>query len=284
MELSSRSLKFLAAFVVMAAWGCVPEPLPVDELPKLEQKIVVASQIIPGQGLVVFLTRSLGALDAGDGTDAQALLNQIVINDALVTLQYTGGLDTLASLGNGLYGGLTINWQSSEVYELRVNSPEFGRVNAFARPLARVPFQTAEARLFVTEFDSLAEVSYSLQDPPGANYYAVAFQEFSANQQLGSLLNPDVFLHLNDDRAFDGQRFDDQFRVFFRDFSAGDSVAVFLTNVQKEYYDYLKLRKDNRYTFAELASEPLNYPTNVNGGLGFFNLHLPDVRIFVLDE
>lgn len=284
MHMITRVSTFFAAGVALIFWGCLPDPLAVDDLPKLDQKIVVSSQIIPGQGLVVFLTRSLGALDAGEGTDAQVLLNQIVINDALVTLHHTGGPDTLALLGSGLYGGLDINWQSSEVYELRVNSPEFGYVHSFARPLARVPFQTADARLFITEFDSLAEVSYSLLDPPGANYYVVAFQEFSANQQLGSLLNPDIFLHLNDDRAFDGQRFDDQFRVFFRDFSAGDSVAVFLTNVEKNYYDYLKLRKDNRYAFAELASEPLNYPTNVIGGLGFFNLHLPDVRIFVLEE
>ncbi len=269
----------------LVAAGCLPDPLPVDELPMLQPKITVASQIVPEEGLIVFLTRSVGALDASEDTDPQTLLNQIVINDALVTLHYAGQTDTLLAQGSGLYGTLTdIAWQAGTVYELRVTSPAWGEVNAFANVQPQVPFQSVQARLFVTEFDSLAEVSYSLQDPQGANYYMINVQKVTSDQGLNSLLNPDVFTYLITDRDFEGRLFQDQFRVFFRDFSPGDTVSVFLANIQKEYYDFLKLRNDNQYNFAEFASEPINYPTNVNGGLGFFNLHVPDVRIFALEQ
>jgi hypothetical protein len=265
--------------------SCLPDPLPVENIPSLEPKITVASQIIPNQGLVVFLTKSIGALDAGDTSDPEDLLEQIVINDAVVTLQYNNETDTLAFLGSGLYGGVTIReWQERITYELKVKSAELGEVNAFAQVQDPVPFQTAEAKLYITQFDSLAEINYSLNDPPGRNFYMVNVQKFSATQGLASLLNPDVFTHLVEDTDFDGELFQDQFRVFFRDFSEGDTVSVFLSNIQKEYYEFLTLRNDNRYNFADFASEPVNYPSNVNGGLGFFQLYVPDVRLFILEE
>ena len=30
-------------------------------------------------------------------------------------------------------------------------------------------------------------------------------------------------------------------------------------------------------------SETVNYPSNVKGGKGFFNLYMPDVKLFVLE-
>ncbi len=272
----------MACFGLMMS-SCLPDPLPVNNLPKLEPKIVISSQIIPDQGLVVLLTRSIGALDAGDDSDPEELLQQIMINDALVTLHYQNNIDTLSSLGNGLYGGLTNEWTEGITYELRAQAEGLQNVNAFAQLKASVPFETVNARLFVNEYDSLAEVDYSLQDPEGENFYMVNVQQFSSTQELTSLLNPNVFTYLKDDHDFDGQLFQDQFRVFFREFSQGDTVAVFLSNVEKEYYQFWDLRNENRYGFSELASEPLNYPTNVNGGLGFFTLQVSDVRVFVLE-
>jgi hypothetical protein len=277
----SRSA-FSLVSIALLFFSCVPDPLPVDNLPQLKPKIVIASQIIPDQGLVVLLTRSIGALDAGDQSNPQNLLEQILINDALITLHYADKIDTLTQLSNGLYGGITIQWLSGIIYELRVKSAELGEVSAMTKVPEPVPFKTAAARLYITEFDSLAEVSYSLQDPEGENFYMVNVQKFSTTQLLGSLLNPDVFTHLKDDASFDGQLYHEQFRVFFRDFSKDDTVSVFLSNVQKDYYQFLKLRNDNRYGFADFASEPLNYSSNVKGGLGYFNLHVPDVRLFVM--
>jgi len=264
--------------------SCLPDPLPVDGLPTLESKIVVSSQIIPDRGLVVLLTRSIGALDAGDDSDPEELLQQIMINDALVTLHYQNNIDTLTSLGNGLYGGVTIEWTAGITYELRAEAEGLQNISAFAQLKESVPFENVNARLFINEYDSLAEVNYSLRDPEGENFYMVNVQQFSSTQELTSLLNPNVFTYLKDDRDFEGQLFQDEFRVFFRDFMEGDTVAVFLSNVQKEYYEFWELRNENRYGFSELASEPLNYPTNVKGGLGFFTLQISDVRVFVLEE
>lgn len=274
-----------ASFLILlfaTLFSCLPDPLEIENLPKLTPKIVVSTQIVPGQGLVVFLTKSIGALDAGRGSNASELLSQIAIEDATVILTSTASQDTLANLGDGFYGGITSTWQTGVEYTLNVNSVSMGRVQATTKVQQPVRFDAVSARIFATAFDSLAQIKYGLTDPKGKNYYMINVQRFSARQQITSLLNPRIFTRLVDDQPFEGRAFQEQFNVLFTEFSQGDSVAVSMANINQDYFQYLKLRNDSRFGFAEFASEPINYPTNVQGGYGFFNLHTPDIRVFVL--
>jgi hypothetical protein len=94
---------------------------------------------------------------------------------------------------------------------------------------------------------------------------------------------PDTLVTLTDEN-FNEQLYSEDFRVFPTDFSEGDTVAVYLSNIREEYYNFIKLRVDNRFSFVEFLGEPINYPTNVEGGKGFFNLYLPDIRLYRLEE
>jgi hypothetical protein len=268
-------------FAVMLA-GCIPDPLPVGKLPQADTKIVVSSQIVPGQGLVVLVTKSVGALDAGRNSDPQALLEQMMIADAIVTLHHPGKVDTLTNLGSGLYGATGLNLLQAVTYTLQVKTTTLGEVSASSQAPVRVPFTSVSTSLYPLGPDSLVHVDYSLQDPVGKNYYMVSVQKFSRKQDLSNLLNPRVFTHLVTDEAFDGQHFEEDFKTLFQKFSKGDSIAVVMSNVSADYYAFLKIRND-RFRFSEFASEPMNYPTNVIGGYGFFNLHAQDARVFVLE-
>src|SRR5687767_1524432 len=66
--------------------SCIPDPLEVENVPKVKPQIVVSTQIIPNQSLVVFLTKTVGALEASDDSDPQDLLDQLAVNDAVITL------------------------------------------------------------------------------------------------------------------------------------------------------------------------------------------------------
>jgi Domain of unknown function (DUF4249) len=263
--------------------SCLPEPLPVDDIPKLETKIVVSSQIIPNAGLVVFVSKSIGALDAGDDSDPENLIAQIAISDAVVTLGVNDNLDTLENLGNGLYGNIILDWQSNIDYTLTVHTTSLGSVHAVTRLPDFVSFNEVSATIFDNGFDSLAQINYRLTDPIGENYYMINVQRFRSSQELSSLVNPRIFTKLFDDKEFDGQQKAETFNVLFQEFSEGDSIAVSMANISKAYYDFLKVRSDNRFSFVEFAGEPINYPTNVQGGYGFFNLHTPDARVFILE-
>lgn len=265
--------------------SCLPDSLPVDDIPQLKPKIVVSSQILPDQSVVIFLTKSVGALDASDSSDPEELLQQIAINDAVVIIYNDELSDTLTFIGNGLYSGNSIDFQEEETYWLKVESPSMGSVSSSTEVKTQVLFESVEGRIYDNGYDTLADIEYSFVDPPGKNYYMVNVQRYYSELEVEDLLNPRIFTHLETDTGFDGQLRYNEILVFGgRDFFPGDTVGVFLSNISQPYYDFIEVRLDSRFNFADFLGEPANYPTNINGGLGFFNLHIPDVRILVLEE
>ena len=63
-----------------------------------------------------------------------------------------------------------------------------------------------------------------------------------------------------------------------------DSLVMTLSNINEDYFNFLSLRKRSQNLFTEIVNEPINYPTNVENGLGFFNTHFPDIYFFDLNE
>ena len=266
------------------ASSCLPEPLDVKGIPVVKPQIVVSTQIIPDQSVVVLLTKTFGALDASNDSDAEELLKQIAIDDAVVTIAGPQGTYTLEPLENGLYGGLVIPFGVGETYELKVNSESLGEVSAVTTVKPLVSFDDIKADLVFNGFDdTLAQITYQLSDPVEQNWYMLNVQQIERDEILDDLLNPRAFTRLMDDQNFNGRIHKETFRVFPRDFIPGDTIAVLISNISKDYYEFIDLRLDNRFSFVEYLGEPINYPSNVKGGKGFFNLYIPDVRLFVLE-
>jgi hypothetical protein len=279
---------FILAVVVLAPMflaSCLPDPLEVKNIPVVKPAIVVSSQIIPQQGLIVLLTKTIGALDASNESDPQELLEQIAVNDAVVKLLGPDGEFQLDSLGNGLYGGIEIPFIEGLQYTLKVASKSLGDVEATTTVLPQIPFDFVDAKLYYNGFnDTLAQVTYSIKDPVHENYYMVNVQEVEREDAIENLINPRAHTVLIDDKNFKGAGYGETFRVFPRDYQPGDTIAVSISNISDEYFKFVKLRLDNRFSFVEFLGEPVNYPGNVIGGRGFFNLYVPDVRIFILEE
>jgi len=288
MKFSITYIKYLLAISALCLLlkSCIPEPLEVSGLPTLEPKVVVYSQLIPDSlGIAILLTRSIGALDANDDSDINDLINQIALNDATVWVSDGTATDTLQFLGAGVYASIATNFQAGTEYQLYINSETLGIATSTTKALPQINFDSVQAKLFITDFDSLAQVNFSLTDPLGANFYIVNVQPIeNLAEGAASFFNPQIYTYLFTDSAFDGSSYSDEFIVPFQDFSPGDSVLVSLTNISPEYYEFLQLRSDNRYNFNDFGTEPINYPSNVAGGYGFFNLHQADVRLFELEE
>jgi len=264
--------------------SCLPEPLSIDGLPVVKPEIVVSTQMIPDRSLVVLLTKTFGALDASDDSDPAELLQEIAVDDAVVIISGANGADTLVNLGSGFYGDVIIPFEAGEEYSLYANSASLGEITATTTARQQIQFEDIEASLYTNGYgDTLAEVTHTFLDPPGKNWYMLNVQEVEREDLVENLLNPNSFMRLHDDVEFEGNELAETFRVFPRDYHPGDTIAVSLSNISSDYYDFLKLREDNRFSFVQYLSEPVNYPSNVNGGKGFFNLYIPDVKFFVLE-
>jgi hypothetical protein len=275
---------FLAVLIALMVSSCMPDPLEVESVPTAKVEMVVSTQIISDQSLLVLLTRTFGALDASDDSDPGELLQRIAVNDALVTVQGPNGLDTLPAVTNGVYGGVSIPLRIGETYHLKIESAELGTVSATTQVKPTVSFQDLEADLFYNGFnDTLAQITYTLNDAAEKNWYMINVQEVEREDVLENLLNPRAFTVLLPDDEFNGTEYRETFRVFPRDYQPGDTIAVSLSNISEEYYQFMQVRMDNRFSLVEFVSEPVNYPSNVVGGRGYFNLFIPDVQFFVFD-
>ena len=271
--------------MLLAMVSCLPEPLPVGNIPQLESKIVVSSQITSDQSVLIFLTRSIGALDASDESELEELLDQITINDALVIISGNAGSDTLLFIGDGVYTSTSLSLEPGQEYELLVESPTMGTVTSATTVKTQVSFESLEGNIYNTGYDTLAHLQYSFTDPSGRNFYMINVQRITTDYEPDDFLNPRIFTSLLHDASFDQQLYADEMKVFGgRDYQPGDTLGVFLSNISEDYYDFMEARLDSRFNLSDFLGEPANYPTNVNGGLGFFNLHIPDVRILILEE
>lgn len=280
-----RPLLLLSVVIpVLLLYSCLPEPLDVESIPVIKSKIVVSTQIIPDQSVLVLLTKTFGALEVIDDSNPQKLLDQIAVNDAIVVIEGPHSLDTLVFLDNGTYGGVFIPFVPGEEYHLYINSLALGEARATTQVKRKVAFSQIKAELFNNGYDdTLAEITYTFRDSLEDNWYMINVQEVELEDIVENLLNPRAFTLLVPDQDFNGESFGETFRVFPRDYSPGDTISVSLSNISEAYYRFMKLRIDNRFSFVEFISEPVNYPSNVEGGAGYFNLYIPDVRIFVLE-
>jgi hypothetical protein len=269
--------------LVVLMISCLPEPIPLTGLEKIKPQIVVSTQVVPEEGLVVFLTKSFGALDANEDSDPQELIEQIAVSDAVVVLTGPEQVDTLYALGLGLYGGIPIPFRSGDTYRLDVTSESLGKITATTTVVPQVSFESIRTELHFNGFDdTLAQITHAFVDPPGKNWYMLNVQRIRRENLVENILNPSAFTRLLEDADFEGQRYEETFRAFPRNFTTGDTVAVSLSNISEDYYKFMDMRIDNRFSFIEYLSEPVNYPSNVEGGRGFFNLYIPDIRLFVM--
>jgi hypothetical protein len=276
-------IPFFCAIVLMLA-SCIPDPLEVKNIPELKPKIVVSTQFVPDQSLVVMLTKSFSALQNTNDEDAAALIAQVAVTDATVIIRGTDSMDTLINLGNGLYGGIAIPFQPEGLYQMDINSETLGEVHAITRVSRQIDFDSLVTKLAFNGYDdTLLQVSYKITDPVGKDNYLFNIQRFRSNDLLQNIINPRAFMKLVDDQTFEGREHQETFRAFPRNFKKGDTVAISLANISSDYFQFLKMREDNRFNFVEFLGEPINYPSNVEGGLGYFNLFVPTVRVFILE-
>ncbi len=278
-----RKLLYISLFTLLAA--CQPEPLIVDDVPQAPKKMAVSSVLVTQTALSVIVTNSYGAL-AGDLEEDNSLINNYLVTDAEVKVSHDNVDYFMEELTPGFYVSNQVFLNDNETYELEVYNPE---TNETARSAARVKesvrFNDVEVEMETGSLDTLIRVKYSFQDIPGENYYMVNIQK--ASQRIRSaedVVSNRVYTHLvNDQDIVDGSLVEDEFIALFRQVSFQDTLLVSFSHISFEYYDYLD-RVNNGFLGPSLITEPYNYPTNVENGYGFFNLHYQDNRIRVLEN
>jgi hypothetical protein len=276
-------------------FGCVPKPIDID-VKAADPKLVLASQVIPNQIMIVSLTRSFSALEGQGIQDDDSLnndfLDKILVENAIVTVTYFGVVDTLYMISPGVYGSINTLQYNYGTYTLYAKDPQTGEeINATTLLIPQVQFDTIYPQVIKNPGDTVIKVNYTFHDDPSAeNYYVVNYirksnstSPLDINQVFSQGSNGIIKeFELLDDNSFTNSIYSVSKEL--EEASPHDSIAVMLSHISKGYFEYLNAFKKSGAIINQLTGEPINYPTNVNNGYGYFNAYYPSTRIFDLNN
>lgn len=295
----SRSLvAFLTPFCLLLTAllsSCEPEPIDIA-LPAHESRLVIASalgvvrdtifgQPIGDSALVVTVSRSLGALTgAGEGGVDSARLQGQLVSNARVVLVGDGRTDTLQMVEQGTYLLPQPALRTGTPYTLMVKDPATGlSCQATGYYLPRMRFDYVQPSVKRTDHDTTVTLEYQLTDKPGRSFYLVQYTPVSATlgqttpdvQNAKSLLNSmeqGQRLRLLTDNDFNAAG---RFKVAeVLPVNPQDSLVLGIAQISEDYFRFLEAYRKSGKLFNQFTGEPINYPTNVQGGYGFFTMHV----------
>jgi len=281
---------YILPALFIALWSCLPEPLET-EVEQAESKLVISSQVIPGNFILITVSRSFSALEGSYGVDLdEDDLDQFLVKNARVVLNYANRTDTLFTTPDapGVYLSLLRLEDENESFELHVyDSLTKESVTASSTMLNRVSLNSAEIKREPIEAfdDTLHKLNLIFTDPPEDNWYvlnvfdpgAIGQSDFSFGNNEGS-----VYTQLITDKAYEGSEIEIKAEII--GFELKDTAVVMFSNISEEYFRFLDARARGGNIISSVTGEPINHPTNVQGGYGYFNTHNPSIRQVVIKD
>ena len=286
-------MKYLVLLIAIITFtACQPKPIDI-EVEQAPPKLVIYSQVIPNSVMLIYVSKSFGALDYSENdkadTSRNALLDRIMVKNANVSISYNGITDELKAIPEipGLYASITIPQFINTEYKLSVIDPETAlSIKSKSTMLKQIPFDEVSAKVGEGEDSINTIVSVKFTDPADEiNWYMInIYGNNKENDDPNNIFMKSTgnnVIALLDDQGFNGEQFIGE-QIMYQWVS--DTVFASISNISQQYYDYLVLHKKGGSAINQIFAEPINYPTNIEGGYGFFNTHYPDPRIIIVEK
>jgi Domain of unknown function (DUF4249) len=269
-------ITFLFCLTALVFASCRPKPIDI-EVDSAPSKLVVFSHAVPNNVMIVSLTKSFSALDGLTEEQFQDLL----VTGATVKVVVDGVLYDFYELTPGFYASFTSVIPNAKTFEL-IATHNGETVTSITTTSKKVDFSIFQPIVEKTPADTNVFLQLGFDDIAGeSNYYMINIYRKNDGQTVdgvnyfnngSNLLAKTILVS---DLEFNGTY---NKTIPFDNLHHEDSIAVTLSNISKEYYNYLTLKTQSGSVFNQLNLEPLNYPTNIVNGYGFFNAHIPDLK------
>jgi hypothetical protein len=288
-----QSIAFLAAILILTLQACLPNPLDI-QVPQAPPKIAVSSTVIDNNSLFVLASYSVSSLmnlDDTTGGQNPTGVGGMLIKNAMVVLSSDAGTDTLVKMYDGMYGTTRLNLSPFKQYQLFVKDLDNGRsVTATTTYIPLPKITEVKPAISRTSEDTLVKLHIAVKDNVASTgFYLMSYSTTSQyNSRAGSTdfpvstINTTKKLELfSNADALNG--------TITRDFilevgNDADTLYVHIGQIERRYYEYLTAYKRTGSLFNQLTGEPINLPTNVTTGLGYFSLYHAQRKVFFLKD
>lgn len=282
-----------AAFFFLAS--CRPKPIDID-VPQKAGTISISSACPDAHTVYVSASYSVNSLmailDTSHAQSNPVIPKELLIDSAIVTLRIAGSApDTLRKTADGLYSRSNLQLQPGVQYTLAVLDCKKG-VTAFANTTYQP--EPAVDSMYPEQVNTGAEVvtklHLRLQKVTSGSYYFVSYNTMRharenaiplpKNKYALNLFVPKQIELFTADVVNNGKLE----KAITLQVKPTDTLMVQVGQVDKAYYDYLSAYKRTGALINQLTGEPINLPTNISSGLGFFSLYQPVLRIYNLND
>lgn len=281
----------ICTLLVSCFSACRPKPIDIKVSPA-PVKLSISSSVIPNRFVFVAVTKSFSSLDNQNGSDSisEDLVNKILVKNALVIIRYADKIDTLVRLADGLFGSTKTLLSNYTTYDLSVKDLDTQlEITANTYMLPYYSFDSIRPYKIIEGKDTLCKLHIELKDDlNNENYYVINYIK-KENKGGLSALNVDQFFSkgsgsyqnyfdLLNDASFNNGRYITEKEL--ENINPKDSLVVTVSNISKGYYEFLSTYKRAGSLINTLTGEPINYPSNVKNGYGYFNAYYPQILFF----
>jgi hypothetical protein len=291
-----KYLLYILCSLVLLVYSCRPVPLDIDVKPQAP-KLIVASQIIPSTVMAVLLTRSFSALEqgtfvSGTGEVSPDFIDKIIVQNAVVTVSYGNIIDTLYAVDTipGVYISAKTLQIPHQTYTLHVYDPKLNEsVSAQTQMLPAVKIDTVFP---VGKTDSTVSLKFRFTDLPGQNWYLFNVYKASKKSGVANLDVNTVPFAVGENQLLQSQLITDlvynqnqiELITTVPGVSPSDTIGVTFANITEGHFLFLSAQSGTGDLFGQFFHEPVNIPTNVVNGFGYFSAYDPDVKVIDLNK
>jgi len=278
-------------FMILLFYQCELIEVPLEVEPA-EDKMSLSSLLIGEEGVLVSVSKSFSALS---GTSlAQIRENPI---DALFVsrgnIQFQSNGNTI--LGEkfndvpGFYFADFSDYSLGDSLEISVyDSVSTQQISARTKIMPSVNIDSIRFR-YVAENTFLDTLKLFLTDPDTTqiNYFVVHI--YRSSSFLNILNNSDSLLVQSDSLLQIESIFSDigiDSTLITRSYTieknpSNDTLIAVLSHIEEGYFRFLDARKRNEDGGGGIFNEPINFPSNVENGYGYFSAHNPVYKIAI---
>jgi hypothetical protein len=274
-------------------FSCQPDEK-VIPFPQQELKWVINSRITEEGSLWVGVSYSLPPDYSNRGGSVVDLLESMMIEGLQVEIEHLGQARILTESARGLYVLQQAGLEAGNTVEVTVKDPS-GKVKLQATSVVQdLPgVEGVDAYGVRRGADTLFKMQAKIAKPVAAEgWYVLSLSRTSDLRKFQTGSRPTLGTILTDRNITDKRAFLIRSSDYPGDsiliqkeipwLNASDTLIVHVSRIEKPYFVFLEAVLRSSGWFQQLLGDAVNYPGNVQGGLGYFTLHRSVNRAFIM--
>lgn len=266
--------------------GCKPKPIDIN-MPQQKKKMVVSASCLNASTVLVAVGYSASSLRNLDDTAVQNEIPRDLLADSMLVYIAKKGQqpDTLDLVRPGVYGKKHLQLEGYTEYILTV----IDRKNKTAATATTMYMPVAETDTIYPEVvnhtgEATIRLHVNIRNNRPHEYFFISYSTRRQAREIITDKHPalNTYTPKGIELIEDGGSGIITRTLTLQGAAVNDTLMVHVGHIDKPYYDYLSAYKRTGALINQVSGEPINLPTNLSSGYGYFALYQPVMKWFDL--